>query len=305
MKKTKNISLALLLLLLIAVSLGLSFWEGASGGSRVDSELFALENIDPIDRVLITTKEEIIDGRAFSGGFMINDQFAMDENLLTLLAAVLQQVRVQRPLSGQQQQEVWENIQHRGSHVEVFAGDQRMSSFWAGGDAAKQQSYFATESGQVYLVNLPGYNSYVSGLFELPLSDWRSRTIFSNTWRSLMSVSFQDFSTPENDFQITYNDPFFAVSGVQRLDSNNVMNYLQDVVNLKAIALVDTSYTGMPWIELKTIDIDPSKSQTLTLYGDNSQPVVLGKSGAQYFTFRRNNLEAIVKNAGYFVATNN
>jgi hypothetical protein len=300
MKLKNNLSLALLLLLLVLASLGLTFWEKGSSGPQVDPELFAIENIDPIDRVVITHQGQVIDGRAFSGGFLINDKFAMDGNLLTLLAAVLQQVRVQRPLGGQQQERLWQNIQENGSHVEVYAGEQLLSSFWASGDEAKEQSFFATEDGKVYLVNLPGYTSYVSGLFELPLSDWRSRVVFSNTWRSLMSVNFQDFTEPDNDFQITYNDPFFAVSGVQRLDSNHVMNYLQELVNLKAAALVDTSYQGMPWLELTTTDIDPNKNQTLTLYGDSSQSVVLGQSGEQFFTFSRNSIEGLRRNEQYF-----
>ena len=300
MKLSNNISLALWLALLILVSAGLSFWKRSDGGSQVKSELFAIENIDPINRVVISYDGQVIDARAFSGGFMINGQFAMDENLLTLLAAVLQQVRVQRPLSGNQGQEIWKYIQEKGSHVEVFTGDQRLLSFWACGDQSKQYSYFATEEGEVYLVNLPGYTSYVSGIFELPLADWRSRTIFVNTWRSLMSFSYQDFIAPGNDFQIEYNDPFFAISGVQQLDSNKVMNYLQDLVNLKAAAMVDTSYQGMPWLELKTIDIDPVKNQTVTFYGDDQQAMVLGRAGEQYFTFPKTNLERLMKNRQYF-----
>jgi hypothetical protein len=279
---------------------GLSYWDKGSSGTKVNAKMFVIENIDPIDRVSITRGEEMINFRAFSGGFMVNDQFPMDENLLTLLAAVLQQVRVQRPLSGQLEQSIKERIFETGSYVQIYQGEMILSSFWVGGDESKQSSYFATEEGRVYQVHLPGYTSYVSGLFEIPLKNWRSRNIFSNTWRSLMSFSYQDFAQPENDFQINYKDPFFTVSGVQKLDSNHVMNYIQDLVNLQATALVDTTFQGMPWLEFTTVDIDPQKSQKLTLYGDDSQPLVLGKSGEQYFTFRGSNLNQLRRNSQYF-----
>ena len=78
------------------------------------------------------------------------------------------------------------------------------------------------------------------------------------------------------------------------------MNYIQDLVNLQATALVDTTFQGMPWLEFTTVDIDPQKSQKLTLYGDDSQPLVLGKSGEQYFTFRGSNLNQLRRNSQYF-----
>ena len=191
-------------------------------------------------------------------------------------------------------------MQEAGSHIEVFAGDQVLASYWTTGDKEKQNSYFAKDSKNVYLVNLPGYTSYLNGLFELTATEWRSRTIFSNTWRSLMSFSYQEFLEPKNDFQINYNDPFFEVSGVQQLDSNNVMNYLQDLVSLKASNLVDTTYQGAPFLELIVTDIDPIKNQRLTLYGDITQPSILGKSGDQFFSFRTSSLEPVIKNAAHF-----
>jgi len=296
----KTISLAMLLVFLIMVSVALSFWQKGTGGSQIDQDLFVLDDIDRIDRVVISRGGEVIDCRAFPTGFMVNGQFPMDENLLTLLAAVLQQVRVQRPLTGQEKQEAWQRMQEAGSHLQVYDGEQILTSFWTGGDDAKQHSYFATEDGQVYLVHLPGYTSYVSGLFELPLRDWRSRTIFLNTWRSLLSFSYQDHSEPDNNFEINYRDPFFSVSGIHRLDSNRVMNYLQDLVTLRASSVVDTVFEGKPWLELSTTDIDPMKNLSLVLYGDTAQSTMLGRAGEHYFTFRTVSLLAIIKNAEYF-----
>jgi len=300
MRTNKNTSLAAILIGLIAVSVVLGFWEKGGGGTKIDTDLFVIDDIDPIDRVVISRGNEVMDCRAYTRGFMINGQFPMDENLLTVLASLLQQVRVQRPLAGQQEQEAWIRIQETGSHLQIYNGEQLLISYWAGGDKSKQNSYFATEEGKVYLVHLPGYSNYVSGLFELPLSKWRSRTIFANTWRSLLSFSFKDHSQPDNNFEINYQDPFFSVSGIQKLDSNQVMNYLQNLIEVKASAVIDTLYDGEPWLELSTKDIDPGKNQSLVLYGDASQNTILGRAGDQYFTFRTVNLKPIIKNAGYF-----
>jgi len=300
MKIKRNYALAASLICLILVSIALGFWDRYDRGTQVDIDLFVIENIDQVDRLIITRGEEVIDGRAFARGFLINNQYPMDENLLTVLAAVLQQVRVQRPMAKTESENIWPRLKENGSHVQIFDGALELASFWAGGDDQKKNSYFATEEGLVYLVHLPGYTSYLSGLFELPLIDWRSKTIFINTWRSLISFNYQDFSISENDFQINYNDPFFSVSGIQQLDSNRVMNYLQDLVALKAVKAIDTTFQGMPWLELATNDIDPLKNQTLTLYGDASESSVIGKVGDQYFEFTNRSLEPIIKNSAYF-----
>ena len=300
MKLNKNIFLAVLLVGLIMVSVALSFWEKGTGGSKIDTDLFVIDNIELVDRLTISREGAVMDCRAFSGGFMINAQFPMDGNLLTVLAAVLQQIRVERPLTGQEEEEVWARIQEAGSHLQIYDGEQVLASYWTGGAESKQNSYFATEEGEVYMVHLPGYNSNVSELFELPLGKWRSRTVFFNTWRSLLSFSYKDHSQPGNDFEINYHDPFFLVPGIQQLDSNRVMNYLQDLVTLKASSVVDTVYEGKPWLEMSTTDIDPVKNQSLVLYGDASQTTILGRAGDQYFTFRTVNLTPLAKNPGYF-----
>ena len=301
MRSSRNIKLVILLAVLVLISAGLEFWPTNDNRSETNSDLFVIENIDQVDRVVITRGDETMDCRAFPGGFMINDDFPMDENLLTMLAAVFQQVRVRRPIAGTEAEAIRKNIYQTGSKVEVYQGEMLLSSFWAGGDQFKQDAYFIDQEEKVYLVHLPGYNSYVSELFELPLSKWRSRKIFQNSWRSLISYSYQDFQESSHDFQINYQDPFFTVPGVQQLDSNKVMNYLQDLVTLKAAALVDTTVQGIPWLELSTVDLDPAKNQTLTLYGDPSQSVILGKTGVQFFSFPVTSLEPLIQDAEYFV----
>ena len=105
MRTNKNTSLAAILIGLIAVSVALGFWEKGGGGTKIDTDLFVIDDIDPIDRVVISRGNEVMDCRASTRGFMINGQFPMDEDLLTVLASLLQQVRVQKPLAGQQEQE--------------------------------------------------------------------------------------------------------------------------------------------------------------------------------------------------------
>ena len=50
MKIRKNHVLATVLIGLILVSIALGFWNRNDGGTQVDTDLFVIENIDPVDR---------------------------------------------------------------------------------------------------------------------------------------------------------------------------------------------------------------------------------------------------------------
>lgn len=299
MKAKKNIILATVLAVLLGISISLGFWE-EGGGSAFDPGLFALEDINQVDRVVMTRGEEVLDFRAFSQGFLINDQYPMDQGLLSVLGAVLQQVRVQRPVSEKLQAGIWEDLQQQGTRVQVYMGEKLLEEFWAGGDALKQTSYFATGQGAVYVVNLPGYTSYVSGLFSMELSGWRTKNVFRNTWRSILSFKLEDNRAAENNLEITYKDPFFGVSGVQKIDSNRVINYLENLGALRAEALIDTSYQGDPWKTLTTEDIDPLKNTSLILFEPGKDSLILGRSQDQYYLFRKQRINPLLQTPGYF-----
>ena len=204
----ENIILAVILALLVTISITISFWKSDSG-AQFDTEIFALENIDNVNHIIMTRADEVLDCRANTQGFLINDSYSMDHYRLALLGDVLQKVRVQRPLSESQQAAAWELLQTKGTRLQIYAGEVLLRDFWAGGDSERQQSYFAWGENEIYLVNVPGYTSYLGALFETGLRGWRSKNIFMNTWRSIMSFTMENFEDPQKNFRIEYDDPFF------------------------------------------------------------------------------------------------
>jgi len=297
MMNPKNIKLLVVLLVLVGVSVALTFWK-EQGAPALDRNLFAVEDVNPVDRITMIKSDQQLEFKAFSQGFLINDTYTLDQNLLTVLGAVLQQIRVQRPASEKRQEELWQNLQQEGTLVSVYAGDQLLKSFWAGGD--QQQSYYATPEGEVFLVGIPGYTDYISGLFALDAEDWRSKNIFQSTWRSILSLNFQNFSTPEDNFQIDYQDPFFTVSDVERMDSSRVVGYLQNLGALRAQSVIDTVISAAPWVRITTTDINPGRNLDLTLYQGDS--VIVGKANERYYVFAKQQLQPFIQSSSFFEA---
>ena len=60
------------------------------------------------------------------------------------------------------------------------------------------------DENQPMIVNIPGYESYVAGIFEIPTNDWRDRTIFSTNYRTLQKLEVQYAQFPEYNFSIEF-----------------------------------------------------------------------------------------------------
>ncbi len=293
----KNLRLALLLAVLLLISVGLSFWDRQPPVKR-HSDIFKLENVEHIDRIVMQKNSQVLDAKAYSGGFLINDSYPMDPQLMTLLATVLQRVNVQRPVAEDRQSVLFDSLKANGTLVELYRGEDKLKSFWAGGDPSQNRSYFSTPDGEVYLVNLPGYTSYLGGLFQLEPHQWRSKNLIQSTWRSLLSFSINKLQQPQSNLSIEYSDPFFKVQGVQQIDSNKVVNYLEGLTGLRALQSVDTSFQGSPWLELKVEDVNPSRNLFLTVYPGDS--LLLAKAGKRHYIFRKSQIEQLLKDPEYF-----
>ncbi len=208
MKIKKNQFLAAFLTGLTMVSVALGYWDKESGGARIDADFFAIDEIDQVDRVLISHQGDVLDCRAYSGGFMINEKIPMDESFLNLLAAILQQVKVQRPLTKAESQKIWSQLQGSGRHIQVFAGEQMLASYWAGGDGSKLNSYFATEAGEVYLVHLPGYS-----FSSYPRSNGTAGPYFLIPGDRCFHLVIRTTYSPSMILRLSIKTPFFLFPG--------------------------------------------------------------------------------------------
>jgi hypothetical protein len=85
------------------------------------------------------------------------------------------------------------------------------------------RSYFVKEE-KVYLMQLPGYQSYVSGIFEVPENDWRDRVIFDGIWQDMVSLKINRPNDEEIEF--LYDDRLLRIQN-QQADTVEVMNFVE------------------------------------------------------------------------------
>lgn len=221
----KNYKLLILLILLAIASLALNLTSDTKSRADFRVDLFHVADTSKVVAVKIDGKGSVQLTKLPNGTWEVNGKYGMNQNLKTVLLAVLNQVNIRRPVSQIQQEEIAQNLRN-STKVSVQSNNQELT-FFVGGNAARTQSYFMLDQDdQPYIVEIPGYRNYISGMFELTEMQWRDRTLFNTLWRSLQSLSVTYPGLSGNDLNIYFEEDFFKVSQVTKMDTVALMSYL-------------------------------------------------------------------------------
>jgi hypothetical protein len=85
------------------------------------------------------------------------------------------------------------------------------------------QSYFVLGE-DVYLMQIPGYQSYVAGIFEVSENDWRDRVIFDGIWQDMVSLKI--YRPNKEPVEFKYDDRLLRIQN-QKADTAEVMNFVE------------------------------------------------------------------------------
>lgn len=209
----KNKKLLGVFVLLLISNLIFLLVGGKSTGVSFDEQKFALTDTAGVSSIQLN---EVKLSRSPQGQWLVNEEYAVDPNLDRLLFSIMNRVRVQKPVDVPQEEGV--KVQITGDHPMTF-------HVW--GNPTKTRTYFSMDDeDEVYQVQIPGYNEYVGGIFELKGDQWRDRLVLNESWRTVQKLELDYSDEAKSDLNIRFDKDFFLVDGVQRLDSNAVVDYL-------------------------------------------------------------------------------
>lgn len=148
--------------------------------------------------------------------WLMNDSYKVDRSLRSVLFLIMQRVQVKKPV---------DVVMSDGVEVEI--GGEEPKSFTVSGNATKTRTYFSLKGkDEVYEVQIPGYKEYVGGIFELNTDQWKDRLILDESWRTIQQLTLDYHDADAEDVKISFDKDFFLVEGVSPIDSNLVVNYL-------------------------------------------------------------------------------
>jgi hypothetical protein len=211
-----------------------------------------------------------------------------------LLVKVLGRVKVKKPVSGKKSGKMIAYLNTDGINVQVISGGKKLIEYTAQAYPDNKNFTVVTlpDWKQPVLVNVPGFENNLADLISLKELDWKDRVIFSNSFRSLLSVEI-DYPGSE-DLKIKFDQGNFYVTGVASPDSSKLFNFLSRFqhfrvgafLNEKEDLIIDSLKLSKPFCTIAVTDIDPERSRKITLFSfKDKQPLIYGKTewSSEYF----------------------
>lgn len=264
----------LVLGLLISFSVILGLTKNTNINTLDNKQQFSVQDTSAIDEINIISEASAIALQRKEGIWMLNDTLIAEQNIVKVLLAIIKDAEVVRNVPKSRKEEISEYIRNQGYEVEIKANGQSIKKYAVAGNETKTVSYMMEEEQDPAIVNIPGYDSYVAGIFEIPLNDWRDRVILSSSWRSLQNLSINYTQFPEYDLTIKFEFDFLKVEGVNSLDTARMMAYIDEFEQLQADRYLEkgqnASYDSLlqtPHTVTLTIeDVNPANSKTIDFY---------------------------------------
>ncbi len=264
----KNIRLIIILVVLVGISFTLSFFGGNNSISIENADQFQLNDTTGITTVTMASDKLLNRLQKTDSGWTINAKYLADESIIIVLFSVMQKVEILREIDEKGSETISDKIK-----VEFKRGEEVVQSFYASANPTKTLSVFS-KNDESYVVNLPGYESFVTGIFEIPESDWRNRMIVSMGPFNMDAVKVNYLKEPEKSFEIKVANNFPFIENVARLDTLKLMDYLEqfsyfqvdEFVALDEYSELDSIAHTDPWISFSFEELNAANDVTLTFF---------------------------------------
>lgn len=307
MQETKNKNLFILLVSL-TLTTAVVFWLiRPQNRLDVDQQLFQLQDFKMINKIELESDSGVIT-LAFDGTrWRVNDRYDADENMIKVLFATLQQARPKRAVGKDSQDSIYRRIMEAGIKVSLFEGGELRKQFLAGGNRAKTQAYFGEfSSEEIFVMTIPGYRVYVSGIFEMKENGWRDKYVFGFNWRNFKNLQANFPQNPSENFFIAMDKGYFGIPDISEVDTARINTFL-DHVSLLTVdqyltepVLRDSLLKVKPFMQIVVTDIG-SRTYGLRLFVAGKQSLALGIiQNSQVAVFNRRKILPLLMTKSFF-----
>jgi hypothetical protein len=272
----------------------------------VDKQIFKVNNLDEIDRIELKSASQTVDLKFNGSRWLVNEKYPAEARMIDVLFATLKQTEPKRPVGSAVRDSLSQMLKSAGVHVSLYQGANVVKEFFVGGNEAKTQSYFLDQaSGEVYVMNIPGYRVYVSGIFELGESGYRDKYVFAFNWRNFKSIRAEFPSNLKENFVVALNKDYFTIQGMTDVDTSKLNTFL-DRVSLLTVdqyvsreSLIDSLNRSNPVMKITVEDI-AKRTYQLNLFTSSESETVAGLVGQQAVLFDPARIRPILLPKSFF-----
>jgi len=309
MQEKRNIRLLILLVILLVVTVLVYLQIGADTTVVDDKTVFRLSDYSSIDKILLKQPGGEVAVALEGSRWKVNGQPA-NSDMVEVLFATLQQAEPKRLVAASMKDTVNSLLEQKGITVSLFKQEELQQQFIAGGNEAKTQAYFKdVESDELYVMVIPGYRVYTSGIFELDETGWKDKYVFNFNWRNFQYLRAAFPGKPADDFEVELGKEYFEVKGIQA-DTSRLNDFL-DAVSLltvtqylrpdKLTSEEKTVLASTPVMSVEVREIS-GRIYTLQLFETPSKTEMIGMvQGNQPAVFNRKLIEKFLRGRDWFL----
>lgn len=176
-----------------------------SSYSKKDSA-FAVEDTAKVAGIILTNlKGDTIRLNRSGSGWLLNGEYSPRPDAIQNLLRTLYQLKVNIPVANSMHNTVVKSISGRRTHVEIFNGKgEKTKGFYVGENSSELNGTFMLMEGSEFpfVVNIPGFQGYVSTVFFTDESDWRSKNVFAYSPDNIVQIDVQYSVVKDSTFSI-------------------------------------------------------------------------------------------------------
>ena len=238
MQKKQNIRLLVLLTLVVAAIIFLQLFKRVDSNLGVEKTIFQLDDQQEITDVYLLGKNLKNHFKFQNGHWELNDTLLLDQSMRDVFFSVLSKVEIRKPVIESSQDSVVNYLKTLGVRTKITFGSEIIKEYWVGGNADLGLSWMMDSQKLIpYQVHIPGYQSYLAGIFKVPATDWRSRFIFNLNFALLQSIEV-DYPESEKKLELNYSKGFFSIEGIDS-DSSKIADFLDNLAFLQADRFIE------------------------------------------------------------------
>jgi hypothetical protein len=140
---------------------------------------------------------------------------------------------VRRYVGGIQNDDIISVLKESENRVKISL-ENEIITYWIGGNANLTRTFLhLPDVGSTYEIHIPGYSDYAGGIFQLHPDQWRDQLLFDGNWRTIQSVVIEIPESNQTVLNLRFENDFFTIEGIDELDSNKVVAYLDQFVDFR------------------------------------------------------------------------
>ena len=242
MQEKINIRLLVSLVILTGITTLVFFFSSTSPSPVADKKLFKVDDLKTIDQVILESPNGKVELTYNGSRWKVNNQYDADRDMVDVLFATLEQAEPKRPVPSALIDSVGKKMEAQGVKVSLLASGKLLQTFYAGGNEQKTQAYFKKPGENVpYLMVIPGYRVYVSGILELNEGGWRDKYAFGFNWRNFSGMEIIFPGRQADNFVVARGKDYFGIQGLAQVDTTRLNDFIDAISLLTVDAYLEST----------------------------------------------------------------